>query len=277
LLHDIPKTECTQDEKKPDTSNQVLNSQNHAKTTDDLSSRKTVDCVLMGKGGCGKSLIASLIAQQIRADGEYVFCIDADPINNTLAGIEALEARVVDLLEDETTLNVAMMDNLISEIIGSKGNWVIDPGASGFLPFLSYMLRDDLFNLMAENGKKVRVHAVIVGGDALVDTASALGDMLRQLPACVQLVVWLNSFYGPLTEDGNSFEESAFWRKEAAPFCTVVRMPELSTTSLQSFRKMVSARRTFSWAASDPSVNPVEKQRLARIWAPLRAQIAATR
>ena len=50
------------------------------------SSGTTVHLSLQGKGGVGKSLVASLLAQYFRdRKGMSVRCIDADPVNQTLA------------------------------------------------------------------------------------------------------------------------------------------------------------------------------------------------
>ena len=52
-----------------------------------------VHIVLQGKGGVGKSLAASMLAQYLTKRGESPLCIDTDPINATLA----------DLLREATT------------------------------------------------------------------------------------------------------------------------------------------------------------------------------
>ena len=39
---------------------------------------------LQGKGGVGKSLIASILAQYFRDRGRDIHCIDTDPVNSTL-------------------------------------------------------------------------------------------------------------------------------------------------------------------------------------------------
>ena len=40
---------------------------------------------LQGKGGVGKSLIASVLAQYFITQGHRVQCIDTDPVNHTLS------------------------------------------------------------------------------------------------------------------------------------------------------------------------------------------------
>jgi len=54
----------------------------------------TVHLSLQGKGGVGKSLVASLLAQYFKQrKGMTVRCIDADPVNQTLAQYKELGAQ----------------------------------------------------------------------------------------------------------------------------------------------------------------------------------------
>src|SRR6266478_5664306 len=59
----------------------------------------TVNLILQGKGGVGKSFAAFLLAQYLPEKSVLVRCFDADPINNTLASFAALNAVKVDLIE----------------------------------------------------------------------------------------------------------------------------------------------------------------------------------
>jgi len=59
----------------------------------------TVHLSLQGKGGVGKSLVASLLAQYFKhRKGVPVRCIDADPVNQTLAQYKELDAERLNLL-----------------------------------------------------------------------------------------------------------------------------------------------------------------------------------
>src|SRR5690349_10613232 len=63
------------------------------------SKMKQVHFTLQGKGGVGKSLVASLIAQYLLSKGEPVAVIDADPVNPTLFGYDALKVQRLELME----------------------------------------------------------------------------------------------------------------------------------------------------------------------------------
>src|SRR5687768_8770781 len=56
--------------------------------------------ILQAKGGVGKSLAASVIAQFLRGRGESVEVVDTDPSNATLFGYKALNVQRLDLMEE---------------------------------------------------------------------------------------------------------------------------------------------------------------------------------
>lgn len=47
-----------------------------------------IHMVLQGKGGVGKSFIASTLAQHKLAKGKKLLCIDTDPVNATFNGFK---------------------------------------------------------------------------------------------------------------------------------------------------------------------------------------------
>src|SRR6266536_1166403 len=55
---------------------------------------------LQGKGGVGKSLIASILAQYFRDRGREIRCIDTDPVNSTMFQYKALDVSRLELLRD---------------------------------------------------------------------------------------------------------------------------------------------------------------------------------
>ena len=55
---------------------------------------------LQGKGGVGKSLVASILAQYFRHHGRSIQCIDTDPVNRTLAQYSGIDATRLELMRD---------------------------------------------------------------------------------------------------------------------------------------------------------------------------------
>ena len=60
----------------------------------------TIHLTLQGKGGVGKSLVASLLAQYFRHRGAPIHCLDTDPVNQTFSQYTELGAKHLELMHD---------------------------------------------------------------------------------------------------------------------------------------------------------------------------------
>jgi cellulose biosynthesis protein BcsQ len=119
---------------------------------------------LQGKGGVGKSFVASLLSQYfIEKNGERVFCIDSDPINATFSGYEELKVDHLDVMR-RGQVHERQFDALIERICRNEGIFVVDTGATNFIPLWHYILENEIVRLLGDNGRKAFVHVVIVGG-----------------------------------------------------------------------------------------------------------------
>jgi hypothetical protein len=93
---------------------------------------------LQGKGGVGKSFVASLLSQYfLEKYGDKVFCIDSDPINATFSGYEELKADHLDVMR-RGQVHERQFDTLIERICSNEGIFVIDTGATNFIPLWHY-------------------------------------------------------------------------------------------------------------------------------------------
>jgi CO dehydrogenase nickel-insertion accessory protein CooC1 len=72
----------------------------------------TIHLTLQGKGGVGKSLIASVLAQYLRQTGLDVRCIDTDPVNRTFAQYAALNADRLCLRDEHNRIDQRSFDVL---------------------------------------------------------------------------------------------------------------------------------------------------------------------
>ena len=61
----------------------------------------TIHLILQGKGGVGKSVIASWLAEFLISRGRQVRCIDGDPVNRSLSQYKALGAENLDLVNED--------------------------------------------------------------------------------------------------------------------------------------------------------------------------------
>ena len=60
----------------------------------------TIHFTLQGKGGVGKSLVASILAQYFLHRGANIRCLDTDPVNRTFSQYEAFCAEHLQLMSD---------------------------------------------------------------------------------------------------------------------------------------------------------------------------------
>ena len=68
-----------------------------ANGTNGIEPAGAIQLTLQGKGGVGKSLVASVLAQYLWEKGKEVRCIDTDPVNRTFAQYRALSADRLNL------------------------------------------------------------------------------------------------------------------------------------------------------------------------------------
>jgi hypothetical protein len=68
------------------------------------------------------------------------------------------------------------------------------------------------------------VHTVVTGGQALLDTLHGVAQLVKQLDS-VRFVVWLNPFWGPIAEDGKTFEQMKTYQDIKKRIETVISLP----------------------------------------------------
>ena len=123
---------------------------------------KKAHFILQKKGGVGKSVAALMLAQYLRSVGEPVEVIDTDPSNATLFSYKALNGQRIQLMEGNQ-LNEAKFDLLMNRVLEEDSSFVIDCGASSFIPLNNYMIENHVIDMITDSGKEVIAHTVIVG------------------------------------------------------------------------------------------------------------------
>src|SRR5580693_9402440 len=73
----------------------------------------TIHLVLQGKGGVGKSVVASWLAEFLIKCGKPVRCIDGDPVNRSFGQYEALRAENLDLVNQDGLVQRTRYDDLL--------------------------------------------------------------------------------------------------------------------------------------------------------------------
>jgi hypothetical protein len=227
----------------------------------------TVHLTLQGKGGVGKSVVATLLAQYLRDKGIAAKCFDADPLNQTLAGFAGLGVTKVDLMETTEKgrrINPRRFDDLVEQIAEQSGesHVIVDTGSSSFVALVHYLVSNDVPDVLSQTGHELVVHTVVTGGQALLDTLHGVAQLVKQLDN-VRFVVWLNPFWGPIAEDGKTFEQMKTYQDIKKRIQTVVNLPAFVDELFpQDIAAMLKSRLTFKEAIESPAFSLMSRHRL---------------
>jgi shikimate kinase len=154
-----------------------------------------VHLVLNGKGGVGKSVVATWLAEFLVSHGRSVRCIDGDPVNRSFSQYKALGAEKLDLVNEDGLIQRARYDALIERFATTSGVFVVDSGATAFLPFWGYIVESQVVRVLREAGRTVYLHVPITGGETLSDTLLGFSAVAAASTER-NVVVWLNEYFG---------------------------------------------------------------------------------
>lgn len=233
--------------------------------------------ILQGKGGVGKSVIASWLSQYLIEKDNKVMCIDSDPQNATLHGYKALDSTLLPLLADDNKIDSQQFDKLLTIFEENNDSSIVfDNGASSFIEFSSYVVSNMFFDVLSELGHKVTVHTVIYGGQSLPDTITGFHNIATQYPENVDMVVWLNPHDGKIVNsDGEAFEDMAVYDMHKQRINGLINIPELDQLFSRAVSKMLKQRLTFNEVSASTEFEIMEKQRVKIFKAKLFPSIAA--
>lgn len=220
--------------------------------------------ILQGKGGVGKSLIAALLMQAQKERKENTIAIDTDPVNASFAAYESFNSKRIELLDKHQNLMPAKFDDLMEIIFkNTESDFIIDNGASSFLPLSSYLVENQVFFMLKSMGHKVIVHTVITGGQALMDTLNGFATLASNMD--VPIAIWLNEFFGEIKSKGKIFEEMKVYEKYKDKILTINRIHKMSPLFEQDFQRMIENHLTFAQITEDNRFNIMAKNRLRMI------------
>lgn len=227
---------------------------------------------LQGKGGVGKSLVASILAQYMIQRGHAVHCIDTDPLNQTFLQYQALQVRHLKLLRDGE-IDQRVFDVLIDRLLTEDGVFVVDNGASTFIPLWNYILQNNVLGMLTDAGRKLYVHTVITGGQALLDTLEGFRQ-LAESTATQNIVVWINEFFGRVESDGKEFSQMNVYQNHTGKVLGSVGIPKRNYDTFgRDVEEMVARKLTFDEAIRSAETTLMAKQRLKIIQRDLFEQL----
>ncbi len=244
------------------------------KTNGNGSGAPTSHISLQGKGGVGKSLISAILSQYLLSKGHDVVGIDADPVNQTLSEYRGLAVSRLNLLK-EGSVDQREFDLLMERFLTESGTFVVDTGASTFIPLWHYLLENQALDYLREKGKRVFIHSVITGGQSLNDTLGGF-EQLAETAREKNLVVWLNEYFGAVLQDGSPFREMAVCKKHAGKVHgSVAIVRRTADTFGRDVEEMICEKMTFDEALNGNCFTIMAKQRLRVVQRELFEQLDA--
>ncbi|HEX8476911.1 MAG TPA: hypothetical protein VF663_01175 [Telluria sp.] len=236
--------------------------------------KNTVHFILQGKGGIGKTLVSTILAQWMAGQDEQPLrCFDTDQENPTFSRYKAMNVRHVPVMTDTRTIDPKRFDALMIDLLEEEGNCVVDNGANTFSPLMAYLLENDCFSMLKESGRKVYIHVIVGGGDTLHDTATGFTTTAKATD--VPLVLWENQHFGLLqSASGKQFTESQTYAEYAARVAgRVVLSARNADTFGADIKKMNIARLTLEEVRASDKFNVMEKQRIKVVFRDLFEQL----
>ena len=235
--------------------------------------------ILQGKGGVGKSVAARLLAEyMIHTNRDYIG-FDADPVNQSLAAVDAFNIKTVDLLIDGE-VEPRKFDALMGDVFDQEGKAVIvDCGASSFLPVMGYIQTASAIDMLAEEGFDVFIHTVVTGGPSHSDTLAGFEQLASRFGENCNVVVWTNPFFGEVEKDGITFVNLPAVKKaiKAEQIIGIIPLPLLHRLTQGDFAEFLTSNASFAEATAkdNKAVNTMVRKRLSTLHADLMAMIGS--
>jgi hypothetical protein len=226
----------------------------------------SVHFILQGKGGVGKSFIASLLCQFFLANDLKLHAFDTDQENQTLADYEMLKAKRISVKDGSHTIDVKGFDKLIESLLVDEGTFLIDTGANTFSPMLAYMSENEVIEFLTENGKKVFIHTVVGGGDVLADTANGFNSIARSSENN-SVILWMNEHFGKMvTAEGKPFIETKVYEDNKEKLAGTISLPQRNKQTFgDDILRLNTKRLTVAEAMESTDFTIMEKQRIKNV------------
>ena len=165
--------------------------------------------------------------------------------------------------DEHNRIDQRSFDGLLERFLTEHGaTFVVDNGASTFLPLWHYLLENRALEYLQEHHCKIYVHTVITGGQALLDTLNGFRELAESVEQR-NLVVWVNEYFGRVEAQGKSLSEMTAFRDSKDKVCGVVVIPKRNQDTFgRDVEDMIARKWTFDEAIVAREFQLLAKQRL---------------
>ena len=256
----------------------MKNPMNRSKETQDTTGNQAstevgprkLHIVNQGKGGAGKTFVASLLCQAYLDKAIPYLAFDLDPVNRSLAAIKGLNAEPWEVLDGggSPDVNPEKFDLLVEEIINAKSDVILDLGATGFIPFNNYLETNKVLELLRKNANiETTIHCVVRGGSSLLECLSGMKKICENYSEKdASIYIWLNGVEGEIEFDGKTFTQMQAYESVQSRIAQIVTInEEPSKLQRNDITSMLSKHLTFKEAIDSNHTLFVAKWRLGML------------
>jgi hypothetical protein len=182
----------------------------------------------------------------------------------------------LDIKTANNTVNSCAFDDIIDDIISADRDFVIENGATNFLPFMAYLVDNNLPEVLSENGRELVVRVPVVGAEAMMEIIQGFNDIATNIGGHAKIVVWLNeALKGVIQPSGKDFEQIQAYINYKDKITAIVRVPyHTSELFAQDMDQLLTRKMTFDEAQQSADFRLMAKQRLKQIQREIFDQLA---
>ena len=162
--------------------------------------------VSQGKGGVGKTTIATMLASYLLLKNKVIQVIDTDGVNQTLSAFKALNVKEKNILSDDyQTSDLTKIDDFFSDLLEDQEadkTVIIDIGASSFLPIRSHIFQNEIYKMI-----DITFVIPICGGTSEDSSMLGISDTLKDFENGVNYLIVQNERDGKLKFKNSKLEK----------------------------------------------------------------------
>ena len=239
--------------------------------------KNSINFILQGKGGVGKSFATAILAQYFIDENhmDNIVVGDTDPVNTTTVKVKRLNADLIQITENSKVIQSKFDPMFESMLTNSQNTFVIDNGASTFLPLIQYFNDNCVMDMFEDVEQDVYIHTVIVGGQALADTLQGFEELKELVKGSkVKLIVWINEFQGIPALENIPLIETKFIEKNKDVIAGVVVIQDRKSDAFASdIKELTEKSLTLKEALESDHFGLMAKSRSKRVFNDIYKQL----
>ncbi|EAP6665623.1 conjugal transfer protein TraL [Escherichia coli] len=240
----------------------------------------SINIVMTGKGGVGKSFVAQMLGQYfLHFKKVATSTSDSDPVNASTYRVKALNPDFIKIMENNTILQ-ANFDQVIESFVENENlTFVLDTGASTYVPLMQYFYDNDLVEFFSSLGRPVFLHTIIMAGQELPDTLNGFKSLCEMVKGTnVKVVAWINELKGTPVVDNKGVSvplyDTPYFSQFADSLGGVVVIKDRKSDAFTSdIKSLTSKNLTLEEAKQNSEFNIMQKTRLNKVFKEVYEQL----